>query len=288
MRLLLEKSMAVSSKTVYIRAWTLFTEAISLIIDHFSVRELLPLTTNMILYFIGYLSLKKYASSSITTFTSAIGYVHKIAGLPNPTSHFLVQKMIASVNKVNPSQDPRLPITLLILHQLVLSVPQVVNQHYHIILLKAMFLVAFFGLMRVGEIAYSPNTQNPTISVDQLDVRHDHMVIKIKHFKHNISLKPFDIIIKRQADPRLCPVAVVEDYLRVRGRGPGPLFVFQDGPVVNKSFFSSRLHKCLAFVGLDPKLYQSHSFRIGAASLLASLKFSDSNIRMLGRWKGVT
>ena len=70
-------------------------------------------------------------------------------------------------------------------------------------------------------------------------------------------------------------------YLQLRGTDPSPLIVFQDGPVVIKSFFASKLRKCLNFVGLDPSLYKSHSFRIGAAGLLASLGYTDSQIRMM-------
>ena len=35
---------------------------------------------------------------------------------------------------------------------------------------------------------------------------------------------------------------------------------------------------------LDPSLYKSHSFRIGAASWAAAKGFSNSKIRQLGRW----
>ena len=142
---LLTHSMAKSSKTVYIRSWVLFGEAMALIAPGIDIKSLLPLSQNTILFFIGFLSLKGLKSSTITTYVSAIGYVHRISNLPNPTTHFLVQKVLAAVNKINPSLDPRLPITLIILQQLVLAVPQVVNNYYQVVLLKALFLVAFYG-----------------------------------------------------------------------------------------------------------------------------------------------
>ena len=278
--------MAKSSKTVYTRSWRLFQEAMTLIAPNVDIRSLLPLSQNTVLFFIGFLSLKGLSSSTITTYVSAIGYVHKISNLHNPTTNFLVQKVLASVNKINPSLDPRLPITLNILHQLIQALPQVVNNYYHIILLRAMFLVAFYGLMRVGEIAYSSDTENPTIALDQITFFRNHFVIKIKIFKYNISRRPFEILITRQPDPFVCPMVNLQLYLQMRGNAPGPLFVYQDGPVVLKSFFASKLSKCLKFLGLDTSLYKSHSFRIGAASLLASLGYADSEIRMIGRWKG--
>lgn len=284
--LLLANSMAVSSKLVYIRAWKLFAEAMALIAPGVNIRSLLPLSHNTVLFYIGFLSLKKLSASTITTYTSAIGYVHKIANFPNPTSNFLVQKVLASVNKINPSMDPRLPITLIILDQLVHAVPQALNNYYHIILLRAMFLVAFYGLMRVGEIAYCTKTKNPPISLDQITMFRDHFIIKIKHFKYNLTRQPIEILIKRQADPFTCPLVNLQLYLQLRGSAPGPLFIYQDGPVVLKTFFASKLKKCLNFLGLDTSLYKSHSFRIGAASMLARLNYTDSQIRLLGRWKG--
>lgn len=49
--------------------------------------------------------------------------------------------------------------------------------------------------------------------------------------------------------------------------------------------FNSELRRCLAFCGLDPRRYKSHSFRIGAACLAAEKGFSDAQIRALDRWK---
>ena len=285
-QVLLNKSLAYSSIKVYKRAWGLASEALALIYPNVDIHNLLPLSRNSVLYFIGYLSLKRLSSSTITTYVSAIGYVHKVSNFINPTTNFLVQKVLAAVNKVNPSSDSRLSITLHILHQLVLSVPHVISDHYQVVLLKAMFLFAFYGLMRVGEIAYSSSTRNPTITLDQITIFPTHLVIRITHFKHNPSRRPLEIVIKKQRDPTVCPLANLCNYMLLRGWGPGPLFVFQDGPVVVSSFFSSRLTMCINFLGIDPSLYKSHSFRIGAASLLASLRYSDSQIRLIGRWKG--
>lgn len=45
------------------------------------------------------------------------------------------------------------------------------------------------------------------------------------------------------------------------------------------------LQNSLAFCGLDTKRYQSHSFRIGAATAAADLGASDIQIQNMGRWK---
>lgn len=47
---------------------------------------------------------------------------------------------------------------------------------------------------------------------------------------------------------------------------------------VSKQFFTHHLRTALAFCNLDLQRYQSHSFRIGAATTAASLGFSEIQI----------
>ena len=277
--------MAHSSRTVYIRSYKLLQQGMQLMEPKFDLCKDIPISQNKMLFFISFLSLKGLAAATITTYVSAVGYIHKILNLPSPTDSFLVQKVLASVNRISPSLDSRLPITLIILHQLIQAVPSVISSPYHIQLVKAMFLIAFYGLMRVGEIAYSSTSKNPTISMSEIEISPNHLIIKILHFKHNKSGRPLEILIKRQPDSQFCPVVNLCQYLKVRGLTPGPVFIFPDGKVVPRTFFSTKLKHCLNFLGLSPVLYQSHSFRIGSASLLASMGLSDSQIRLLGRWK---
>ena len=65
----------------------------------------------------------------------------------------------------------------------------------------------------------------------------------------------------------------------------GPLFCWPDGSPITRSYFVERLNAALTFCNLDTKLYKAHSFRIGAASWASAKGFSDSQIRLLGRWK---
>ena len=64
---------------------------------------------------------------------------------------------------------------------------------------------------------------------------------------------------------------------------PGPLFCWPDGRPISRSFSIIQLNNALQFNNLDASLYQSHGFRIGAASWAAAKGFSDSQIRLLGR-----
>ena len=59
--------------------------------------------------FISYLRARKLAASTITSYFSAISYVHKMKGLRDPTKTFLVQKRLTAVDKQK-SPDTRLPL----------------------------------------------------------------------------------------------------------------------------------------------------------------------------------
>ena len=281
---LLKESVSPSSRSIYARAWRLFNDCISIFNSHINIKPALPFSHNIILFFVGFLSLKGFASTTIVTYVSAIGYVHRMKGLSDPTSSPIVQKALSAVSKLNPSSESRLPITLIILHQLIQAIPIAISDFYHRTLIKAMFIVAFFGLMRVGEIT-SDSINQSCIQLNQLKMFHDRAIITISRFKHNISLKPMEIVLTQQTDHDICPVLALRQFENIRGNRPGPLFIFADGCPVPRQFFISRLKFCLNLVGLDHKSYKSHSFRIGGASLYASLGLSDTQIRLLGRWK---
>ena len=61
----------------------------------------------------------------------------------------------------------------------------------------------------------------------------------------------------------VCPVSAILAYLVVRGAQPGPLFLTQQGKPLTRHYFSSPLTTIL---GLPVQKFNTHSFRIGAAT----------------------
>ena len=210
-------------------------------------------------------------------------------GLRDPTKAFLIQKLLIAVSKQR-SPDTRLPITKPVLFQLVRSLQHTNSSAVQRTLFTAMFLTAFYGFFRIGELASkSPESgdsvvQFKSLSFLSMDGCIRSLKITICHFKHNTSNRPVDIIIARDSASPFCPVQAMLDYCKVRRFLPGPLFYLHNRPItVNQ--FNAQLRSCLSFCSLDSSRYKSHSFRIGAACHAADLGFSDSQIRALGRWK---
>lgn len=285
---LLHSAITEGSRKTYQRAWTTYVDFASEFCE--SHASLLPVWVNNLALFISYLSARKFASSSISTYVSALSYVRKLAHFPDPTKHFLVQKILAAHSKLYSTPDVRLPITRGVLHRLVLALNHTNSSAYQRLLFQTMFLVAFYGFFRVGELTAKGANLKPLVQIQNLHFRFkDNCVtaatILIADYKHNSSRRPFSVVLDCVTGPDFCPVNYLQRYCAMRGPTPGPLFCFADGSPVKTSHFTQQLQRALNFCGLDSSQYKSHSFRIGAASSAADNGLSDAQIRHLGRWK---
>lgn len=63
-----------------------------------------------------------------------------------------------------------------------------------------------------------------------------------------------------------------------------PLFSFMDGVPVSRQFFTE-LWLALSFCNLNLHQYETHSFRIGAATTAADWFVTELQIQHMGRWK---
>ena len=61
--------------------------------------------------------------------------------------------------------------------------------------------------------------------------------------------------------------------------------MLEDGRGLTRQFFSTVLDNLLAELNRDTKSYNTHSFRIGAATSAKTANLPDTYIKMLGRWK---
>lgn len=276
---------------MYQRAWVVFRQFYAQFYG--CTDPQLPLPPTCIPLFISYLSFRKLAYSTIKMYLSAISYVHKLKDLQDPTKSFLVQKLSTALSRQQPS-DIRLPITRPILHELLRSLSFSNSSAYQRSLFSAMFLVAFYGLFRIGELAskstrfasYVIQYSNLTFSFrNDPAAQPQGATITIHEFKHNASRRPFTILLARDVSSPFCPVKALFQYCQVRGNRPGPLFCHADQTSISVHQFNVALQQCLSYCGLDTSRYKSHSFRIGGACHAAEQGYSDAQIRALGRWK---
>ena len=253
--------------------------------------SLLPVSVNSLALFISYLSARKFASSTILTYVSALSYVHKLSNLPDPSKNFLVQKLLTAHDRLHSAPDVGLPITFGFAppstpfksHQFFFSFSEVVVQNN----VSGSFLWLFSFGWTHGQGA----NLRPLVHVEDRSFQSRHSCVNsasivIKGFKHDTNGSPFSVNLESAEDVEFCPVHYLRQYSSLRGSAPGPLFCFAGGAPVKTPHFTQQLRRALIFCGLDSSRYKSHSFRIGASSWAAEKGLSDAHwIRHLGRWK---
>ena len=86
----------------------------------------------------------------------------------------------------------------------------------------------------------------------------------------------------------LQPVSAMRKYLEKRAfvgdASTTPLFVNETGSPLKAADVRKAVKKIMQAVGQDPKLYGSHSLRIGGATAALAAGISPAHIQLLGRW----
>ena len=124
---------------------------------------------SMSLFLLPFLAEHKYAASTVLTYISALGLPHRLACLPYPTKVDIIQLVLRGYSKLNPSRDSRLPISLPILENIISSCVRTQSTLYHRNLMQAMYAIAYFAALRIGEITCQPNqSQQNLIFLNQV------------------------------------------------------------------------------------------------------------------------
>ncbi len=247
----------------------------------------LPLQSASVALYLSYLHEKGYSPNTLPTHTSAIAHIHHLLGLPDPTESFLVKKVLQGAKNLNPTCDPRLPITLPILFRLVDALRHVCVTTWHCTLFRSMFLMAFFGFLRVGEMTASTNAAHNTLTVDCIQPVKGTSKLRLHFRRYKHGKRHADIILEPQANVRYCPVRAWNEYVALRGLQPGYMFLLATGQPISRRVFADQLALCLKTCNLSPTLYKTHSFRIGAATYAAEQGRSALQIQALGRWSSM-
>ena len=227
---LLGSSLQPSSLPTYRRAWRLY--------NTFSIDILgqsacsLPLPPSNLAIFIAFLYQCNYASSTVNTYVSALGYINRLAGVAYPTRKFFIIEMLKEYGKVSARLDTRLPITVSILERMCANCTFDLDSGYIACMFKAMCATAFYAFLRIGEITATKQAPE-VIQLSQLPKLSNmsgfiaSVKLTFHQFKHHYNQSPISIIISCQAGA--CPVETLLSYCSVCGSVPGPLFQHLNG-----------------------------------------------------------
>ena len=205
--------------------------------EKFPKCNIFPAHINHIAAYIVCLFERGLCGSTIATHVSAISFVHKINSWVDPTSSFLIKKLIHGSRKLSVQTDTRLPITLPILTKLINSLKFTSSCVYHKVLLSAMYSLCFFALLRVGEVTSPTHNVHANLLLFQnVEIFTSHVNVTFFNYKHSKPQKPVTITIHKQT-VFPCPVQLLLQYVKYRGSNPGPLFQFSSGAAISRHFF---------------------------------------------------
>ena len=221
--------------------------------------------------------------------------MHVLAGLHTQFSSQLtpcLQLILKGIQRNQATSHPprvRLPITL----QIMRSIYDLLTNQPHSytnILIWAACSLAFFGFLRVSEFTIPSDADyDDECHLSLADVSVDNrgnpqlLRVKIKQSKTDPFRRGVDIYLGATGRT-LCPIKAILPYLALRPKHHnGPLFIFEDGRSLTRQRFSSLLQNLLSRLGFDSTQYNTHSFRIGAATTAAQANIPHTSIQMLGR-----
>ena len=234
-----------------------------------------------------YLIQKGLQSSSIKSYVSAIKKILVSDKYDWQDNRVLVTSLTRACKLVNDSVKTHLPIGRGLLEMILFEVERHFlkkNQWCLELIYKAMFAVSYYGLMRVGEVMMSPHVvkaYNVLVGTNKDKI----LIILYSSKTHNEGSRPQKIKITSNQTEKsdnyrarhFCPFQVMRDHLRVRqgyNSVSEPLFVYKDKSPVMAEQARTFLHLMISNIGLESKLYDMHSFRIGRSSDLIKYNYT--------------
>lgn len=236
-------------------------------------------------------------TSSIRGYLSAIRYYCLSLGLSDPLRHsngqlrFSLFTLLRATEKFQKKPLlPRLPIDITLLSQLCHLLTGYYFDSYWDCLLKAVFSVAFFGFLRIGEFTADRFSRLRHLCLDDLTLESNSATLLLKHSKAD-RLNKGVVIRYFRTHNRVCPIRTLRSYISARSKlfstanpRQTPLFIMPNGKALSRSETVKRLRILLSNIGVDASRYSGHSFRIGAASTAAKARIPIYLIKLLGRW----
>ena len=175
----------------------------------------LPPSLDHLLLYIAFCYRQNLAASTTKTHIAALSFTFKLGNYQDLTQHFLVKKQLVGFTKLNPSVDARLPITRSILKKLIEVLPHISNSTFIRTMLHAMFLLAFYAFLRIGEMTKTGSAKQHFIVAKHVKyIRTDQLEkcieLTIPHCKH--SNKSVTILIRDNPSKILCPMLPADDF----------------------------------------------------------------------------
>ena len=167
------------------------------------------------------------------------------------------------------------PITYPLLKHIFNVLQTICTNKYEYYLFSSAFLLAYFALLRVGEITVSnKNGPDRVLGIKDIEIKASGTV-KLRIWMSKTDQFGFGTNIEiTPSEESFILNELLPEYLRVTANFQGSLFCHFGGK-----------KKCISQLGIDTNTFKSHSLRIGCATYMYIKGKSEQTIREKGRWK---
>ena len=261
----------------------------------------IPFDQRKTLIFIDYLvRVRNLKASTVNSYLAGIRQLHVIAGEEPPNLRTSLVKLVLKgignrdgIQKRSKGSAGRLPMTL---NMMLIFKNTIANSDLHKRdkkLLWAVSTFAFAGAFRIGEIlsklesTFDPDftllTRDVTSSLDKDGSSVIHVSLKCP--KETKTAAPTVVDLYQNNGP-ICPVKAFMTWFKSKPRDKNsPLFRLDNGTPLTGAKLNSYMSKFLGpYTDKSKGTFNTHSFRIGLASMLGSLGYSDEEVQASGRW----
>ena len=238
-------------------------------------------------------------SSTVKSYVSAIKCILKIDGYKWRDDQVVLSSLTKACRLANDCRSCKLPIQRPLLEMILFEICRVYeNQLYLCKLYQAIYILGYYGLMRVGEMTQGDHPVK-ACNVHMGHKKNKILLILYSSKTHSRANPPQKIKISelqehnnQQAKKRntvlFCPFSILRKYIEARGgflSMDENFFVFKDKSAVKPKHTNDVLKKCLSRMNLDHTLYSIHGLRSGRACDMLKQGFSIEHIKYVGRWK---
>ena len=233
-------------------------------------------------------------SSTLKSYYSAIKSILRDDGYIVNDEKILLSTLAKACRLVNDKVVTRLPIRGKLLEILLFEIQRMYqDQPYLEIMYKSIFLLAYYGLFRIGELTTG---SHPVKAANVHIAQNKEKILFILYTSktHGRESRAQRVKIvgnneQKNIENFFCPFRISREYLALRGNyicETDPFFIFRDQSPVTPYQVRRVLRKALEAVNLVPSNYSFHSIRIGASTdLICRRNMSIEHLKIAGRWK---
>ena len=231
-----------------------------------------------------------HKTTSMSRFLVVIGKLHTWANFPNPVSTEEVKTVFRGVKRTLGARRQKAePITWPMMKSLIAKcTPSIIGTRD-----SALLSLGWAGALRRSEIT--------ELTIDDVNIGDEGITVRINRSKTDQEAIGVEIGIPRnKSDTRFCPVELLERWISRMEISEGPLFFAlrrNSGDLMFQKI-SGRNHlsplvinnvvkKYVRMIGLNPRLYSSHSLRRGLATEAGRLNVPERIVMRHTRHRSV-